>query len=131
MDALSALLFFIVVGSVFPLAVGPDAALLAAIGPGVVWVAALLAVMISLHRLFLPDLEDGALEQLLLSPRSLAGIVGAKMVAHWLSAACRWSRWRLDGRCSSGCPRRRSGCCCCRCCWAHPTLVCWARWGRR
>lgn len=84
MDALGALLFFIVVGSVFPLAVGPDAALLAAIGPGVVWVAALLAVMISLHRLFLPDLEDGSLEQLLLSPRSLTGIVCAKIAAHWL-----------------------------------------------
>ncbi|MGO4392176.1 heme exporter protein CcmB [Variovorax sp. M-6] len=84
MDALSALLFFVVVGSVFPLAVGPDAALLAAIGPGVVWVAALLAVMISLHRLFLADLEDGSLEQLLLSPRSLTGIVCVKIAAHWL-----------------------------------------------
>jgi heme exporter protein B len=84
MDALSALLFFVVVSSVFPLAVGPDAAMLTAIGPGVVWVAALLAVMISLHRLFLPDLEDGTLEQLLLSPRSLTGIVWVRIVAHWL-----------------------------------------------
>ena len=84
MDALSALLFFVVVGSVFPLAVGPDMAMLTAIGPGVVWVAALLAVMISLHRLFLPDLEDGTLEQLLLSPRSLTGIVYARIAAHWL-----------------------------------------------
>ncbi len=72
------------VGSLFPLAVGPDAELLLAIGPGVVWVAALLAVMISLHRLFQPDLDDGALEQMVLSPHSLAGIVGAKMAAHWL-----------------------------------------------
>lgn len=84
MDALSALLFFVVVGSVFPLAVGPDAAMLTAIAPGVVWVAALLAVMISLHRLFLPDLEDGTLEQLLLSPRSLTGIVWVRIVGHWL-----------------------------------------------
>ncbi|MEJ5988479.1 heme exporter protein CcmB [Ramlibacter sp. PS3R-8] len=84
MDALGALFFFVVVGSVFPLALGPDPALLAAVGPGVVWVAALLAVTVSLHRLFLPDLEDGALEQLLLSPRSLAGIVGARVAAHWL-----------------------------------------------
>ena len=84
MDALGALMFFVVVGSVFPLAVGPDAALLAAIGPGVAWVAALLAVMISLHRLFLPDLEDGVLEQLVLSPHPLAGIVGARIAAHWL-----------------------------------------------
>ena len=51
-----------------------------------VWVAALLAVVISLHRMFQPDLDDGSLEQLLLSPGSLAGIVGAKMVAHWLVA---------------------------------------------
>jgi heme exporter protein B len=84
MDALGALFFFVVVGSVFPLSVGPEPALLAAIGPGVVWVAALLATMISLHRLFLTDLEDGTLEQLLLSPRSLGGIVGAKVAAHWL-----------------------------------------------
>ena len=84
MDALGGLVFFVAVGSLFPLAVGPDAELLRAIGPGVVWVAALLAVVISLHRLFQPDLDDGSLEQLLLSPRSLAGIVGAKMVAHWL-----------------------------------------------
>jgi len=84
MDALSALFFFVAVGSLFPLGVGPDAALLTAIGPGVVWVAALLAVLISLHRLFLPDLEDGTLEQLLLAPRSLTGIVGAKVAAHWL-----------------------------------------------
>lgn len=86
MDALSGLIFFMVVGSVFPLAVGPDAALLLAIGPGVVWVAALLAVMISLHRLFLPDLEDGVLDQLLLAPSSLVVIVAAKVAAHWLIA---------------------------------------------
>ena len=60
MDALSGLVFFVLVGSLFPLAVGPDAPLLVAIGPGVVWVAALLAVVISLHRLFEPDLDDGA-----------------------------------------------------------------------
>ena len=84
MDALGGLAFFVAVGTLFPLAVGPDAELLRAIGPGVVWVAALLAVVISLHRMFQPDLDDGSLEQLLLSPRSLAGIVGAKMVAHWL-----------------------------------------------
>ncbi|MGR4869984.1 heme exporter protein CcmB [Variovorax sp. LARHSF232] len=84
MDALGALLFFAVVGTLFALAVGPDPALLRAIGPGVVWVAALLALLISLHRLFLPELEDGVLEQLLLSPRSLLGLVWAKVAAHWL-----------------------------------------------
>lgn len=82
-DALSGLLFFIVVGSLFPLAVGPDAAMLRAIGPGVVWVAALLAVLISLHRLFEPDAADGSLEQWLLMPRTLVGLVAAKVAAHW------------------------------------------------
>ncbi len=84
MDALGGLVFFVLVGSLFPLAVGPDADLLLAIGPGVVWVAALLAVMISLHRLFLPDLDDGALEQMVLSPHPLAALVGAKVAAHWI-----------------------------------------------
>lgn len=84
MDALGALLFFVVVGTLFALAVGPDPVLLRAIGPGVVWVAALLALLVSLHRLFLPELEDGVLEQLLLSPRSLLGLVWAKVAAHWL-----------------------------------------------
>ncbi|MFZ4288674.1 heme exporter protein CcmB [Variovorax sp. HJSM1_2] len=84
MDALGALLFFVVVGTLFALAIEPDPALLRAIGPGVVWVAALLALLISLHRLFQPELEDGVLEQLLLSPRSLLGLVWAKITAHWL-----------------------------------------------
>jgi heme exporter protein B len=84
MDALGGLFFFIVVGCLFPLAVGPHPALLAAVGPGVVWVAALLAVVISLHRLFEPDLDDGSLEQMLLSPCPLAAIVSAKVLAWWL-----------------------------------------------
>jgi heme exporter protein B len=85
-DALSGLLFFILVGSLFPLAIGPDAALLRVIGPGVVWVAALLAVLISLHRLFEHDLADGSLEQWLLAPRTLIGLVATKVAAHWLIA---------------------------------------------
>ncbi|SFN44056.1 heme exporter protein CcmB [Variovorax sp. OV329] len=84
MDALGALLFFVVVGTLFALAAGPDPVLLRTIGPGVVWVAALLALLVSLHRLFLPELEDGVLEQLLLSPRSLLALVWAKVAAHWL-----------------------------------------------
>lgn len=85
-DALYGLMFFVLVGSLFPLAVGPDAALLRAIGPGVLWVAALLAVLVSLHRLFEPDLADGSLEQLLLAPRALVGLVAAKVAAHWCIA---------------------------------------------
>jgi heme exporter protein B len=84
MDALSGPVFFVLVASLFPLAVGPDAPLLLAIGPGVVWVAALLAVVVSLHRLFEPDLDDGALEQWLLSPHPLTGLVALRIVAHWL-----------------------------------------------
>lgn len=85
-DALSGLLFFILVGSLFPLAIGPDSDLLRAIGPGVVWVAALLAVLTSLHRLFEHDLADGSLEQWVLMPRALTGLVAIKIAAHWLIA---------------------------------------------
>jgi heme exporter protein B len=85
-DALGGLVFFVVVGTLFPLAIGPDAALLAAVGPGVLWVGALLAVVVSLHRMFLPDFEDGVLEQLLLSPHPLMLLVLAKVFAHWLVA---------------------------------------------
>lgn len=85
-DAFSGLLFFVLVGSLFPLAVGPDAALLRLIAPGVIWVAALLAVLISLHRLFEHDLADGNLEQWLLAPRALMGLVAFKVAAHWLIA---------------------------------------------
>lgn len=82
-DALGGLLFFVLVGSLFPLAIGPDAALLSAIAPGVLWVAALLAVMISLNRLFESDLADGSLEQWVLAPRALIGLVAMKVTAHW------------------------------------------------
>lgn len=85
-DACSALVFFVVVVSLFPLAVGPDAALLAAIGPGVVWVAALLAAVMGAHRLFAADLDDGVLEQMLLAPRALWAVVAARLLAHWLIA---------------------------------------------
>lgn len=82
-EAMSALLFFVLVGSLFPLAVGPDAALLRTIAPGVIWVAALLAVLIALHRMFEPDLADGSLEQWMLAPTSLTALVAAKTAAHW------------------------------------------------
>lgn len=85
-DALSGLVFFILVGSLFPLAISPDAVLLRTIGPGVVWVAALLAVLISLHRLFEHDFADGSLEQWLLAPRMLAGLVAIKIAAYWFIA---------------------------------------------
>jgi len=83
-DAANTLLFFVIVTSLFPLAIGPEPALLRAIAPGVVWVAALLASMLALARLFAGDYADGTLEQLALAPQPLAALVGAKIAAHWL-----------------------------------------------
>lgn len=83
-DVMTVLLFFVIVVSLFPLGVGPDPALLRTIAPGVIWVAALLASMLALHRIFASDHSDGALEQMLLGATPLGMIVGAKVVAHWL-----------------------------------------------
>ena len=71
------------VGSLFPLAIGPDSALLRQIAPGVVWVAALLAVLLGQHRLFEGDYVDGSLEQWLLAPAPLPLLVGVKVGAQW------------------------------------------------
>jgi heme exporter protein B len=83
-DVLTALAFFIIVVALFPLGVGPEPQLLRTIAPGVIWVAALLASMLSLPRMFGPDHADGTLEQMLLGAVPLGGIVVAKVVAHWL-----------------------------------------------
>lgn len=84
-DLAVGLVFFVVVASLFPLAVGPESALLARIGPGVLWVAALLANLLALPRLFEADWRDGTLEQLLLTPQPVAVMVLGKILAHWLS----------------------------------------------
>lgn len=83
-DTLAALFFFVIVVSLFPLGVGPERELLRTMAPGVVWVAALLASMLSLGRLFADDHQDGTLEQMLLAPCPLPLLVLAKMAAHWL-----------------------------------------------
>lgn len=83
-DVLMTVFFFIIVVSLFPLGVGPEAALLREMAAGVVWVAALLASMLSLTRLFADDYNDGTLEQLLLVPQPLSLIVLGKIVAHWI-----------------------------------------------
>lgn len=83
-DTLGAAFFFIIVVSLFPLGVGPEPALLRQMAPGVVWVAALLASMLAMPRLFADDAADGTLEQLLLSPTPLPLLVAAKVAAHWL-----------------------------------------------
>ena len=83
-DVLSTLFFFVIVVSLFPLGIGPDMALLRTVAPGVVWVAALLASMLALTRLFTSDFQDGTLEQLLLTPQPLYLIVLGKVLALWL-----------------------------------------------
>lgn len=83
-DVLTPLVFFAIVISLFPLAVSPEAAQLRLMGPGVLWVAALLATLLSLDRLFSHDHTDGSLEQLLLTPTSLTLLAFAKTGAHWL-----------------------------------------------
>jgi heme exporter protein B len=79
------LLFYVIVVSLFPLAASPSRDVLAAIGPGVLWTAALLASLLSLPRLFASDFADGTLEQIALSPRPLPALVSGKIVAHWLT----------------------------------------------
>jgi len=78
------LIFFILVVSLFPLAVTPTPEVLQAMAPGVIWVSALLAVLLSLDRLFKQDYDDGSLDQLMLSPNPLMILVFAKVTAHWL-----------------------------------------------
>ena len=84
-DVLTTLIFFVIVVSLFPLGVGPERDMLRAMAPGVIWVAALLASMLALDRMFSSDYLDGTLEQMLLSPRSLPVLVFGKMTAHWLT----------------------------------------------
>ena len=84
-DIITPLVFFIIVASLFPLGVGPEPETLRTIAPGVIWVAALLATLLSLQRLFGHELYDGTLEQLLLSPQPLSLPVSAKIFTHWLT----------------------------------------------
>src|SRR5213080_3232240 len=83
-DVLATLFFFIIVTSLFPLGIGPEPQTLQTIAPGIVWVAALLASMLSLGRIFGNDFQDGTLEQILLTPQPIFLLVLAKMLAHWL-----------------------------------------------
>ncbi|MEO6031044.1 MAG: heme exporter protein CcmB [Burkholderiaceae bacterium] len=83
-EVLTALFFFVVVTTLFPLAIGPEPALLKRIGPGVLWVAALLATLLGLPRLFAADHADGTLEQMALSSQSFALQMAGKVAAHWL-----------------------------------------------
>jgi heme exporter protein B len=79
------LLFYVIVVALFPLASTPEKTLLSTMGPGVLWVAALLASLLSLPRLFSADHADGTLEQIALSPYPLEALVSGKILAHWLT----------------------------------------------
>lgn len=78
------LLFFVLVITLFPLGIGARPQLLQAIAPGIIWVSALLAAMLSLDSLFRSDFDDGSLEQILLSPHPVSILILGKIVAHWL-----------------------------------------------
>ena len=83
-DVMTTLFFFVIVVSLFPLGIGPELDTLRMIAPGVFWVAALLASMLALEKLFAADFEDGTLEQMLLTPQPVFVLVMAKVFAHWL-----------------------------------------------
>ncbi len=83
-EAVNPLLFFVIVVTLFPLGIGAEPKLLTAMAPGVIWVAAMLAAMLSLDGIFRSDFEDGSLEQLLLSGHPVTILVLAKVTAHWL-----------------------------------------------
>ncbi len=83
-EVLTALFFFAIVSSLFPLGIGPEPVLLRKIAPGVLWVGALLATMLGLQRMFAADHADGTLEQMAISPTPLVWLVLGKVVAHWL-----------------------------------------------
>ena len=85
MDSLTVVMFFVLAVVLFPFGVGPDPVVLARIAAGVIWVAALLASMLSLERLFQTDFEDGSLELLVLTPMMPEAMVLAKVAAHWLT----------------------------------------------
>ncbi|MGH8740342.1 MAG: heme exporter protein CcmB [Burkholderiales bacterium] len=85
-DVATALLFFVIVASLFPLGIGAEPNLLREIAPGVIWVAALLSSLLSLRRLFESDHADGTLEQMLLGAAPLGMVVLAKSAAHWLAS---------------------------------------------
>jgi len=86
-DALNPVLFAIIIVSLFPFALGPDSATLAHIASGIIFVALLLAGLLTLDALFRSDLEDGTLEQLVLSPHPLGVLLACKILVHWLTTA--------------------------------------------
>lgn len=85
-DSAVIVMFFVLAAILFPFGIGPEPNILARIAPGVIWVTALLAAMLSFERMFLPDFEDGGLEQLALGPAPLEIVVLGKAMAHWMTS---------------------------------------------
>jgi heme exporter protein B len=83
-ELVNPMLFFVLVTAMFPLGIGNDPKLIEAVGPGVIWVAALLAALLSLDSMFRSDYDDGSLEQFMLSAHPVSILVLAKILAHWL-----------------------------------------------
>jgi heme exporter protein B len=83
-DVVSSLSFFVIVTSLFPLALSPKREVLQGIGPGVLWIAALLSTLLSLNAMFRADMEDGSMEELVIGPHSLPAAMLGKTIAHWL-----------------------------------------------
>lgn len=84
-DSMMVVGFFVLAVILFPFGIGPEPSVLARVAPGLVWVNALLAAMLSLDRLYQADYEDGSLELLILTPAPLELLVAAKVTAHWLT----------------------------------------------
>lgn len=84
-DWANPMIFFVLVIMLLPLGIGPEAKQLAAIAPGMIWIVALLATLLSLDAMFRTDLDDGSLEQMLISPHPLSLLVISKIAVHWLS----------------------------------------------
>ncbi|MFT4676842.1 MAG: heme exporter protein B [Candidatus Azotimanducaceae bacterium] len=85
-EFLNPLFFFVLVIALFPLGVGPSEKTLALIAPGVIWVAALLATLLSMESLFRSDFDDGSLDQMSVAPQSMLLMVTGKVIAHWVSS---------------------------------------------
>ena len=83
-DVVSSLSFFVIVTALFPLALSPKKEMLQSIGPGVLWIAALLSTLLSLNAMFRADMEDGSMEELVIGPHSLPAAMLGKTIAHWL-----------------------------------------------
>lgn len=83
-EIINPLAFFVIVIALFPLAVSPEASVLSKVAPGIIWVAALLATLLSMDSVFKHDFDDGSLEQILVSPQPLVLLVLGKVISHWL-----------------------------------------------